>query len=63
MFRLTSRLKTDLLNRVQNGRLNDFMAVNRLAPGVSEVTDEDLDKWIAFRGSECKAGRRKSYFK
>ena len=57
MFSPMNRLKTDLRNQMQNGRLDDLITVNRLAPGVSEVTDEHLDKWIAFLDYESKAGR------
>ena len=46
MFSLMNRLKTDLRNRMKNGRLNDLMTVNRLAP--STLSDEELDELIDF---------------
>ena len=32
---LMNRLKTDLRSRMKNGRLNDLMTVNRLAPSIA----------------------------
>ena len=61
MFSLMNRLKTDLRNRMKNGRLNDLMTVNRLAP--STLSDEELDEVIDFWEADCKTGRYTSYFK
>ena len=57
MFSLMNRLKTDLRNRMNNSRLNDLMTVIRLAPGLDELTDEGLDKWIGVWESGFKSGR------
>ena len=56
-----NRLKTDVRNRMENGRLNDLMTVNRLAP--STLSDEELDEVIDFWEADCKTGRYTSYFK
>jgi hypothetical protein len=61
MFSLMNRLKTDLRNRMKNGRLDDLMTVNRLAP--STLSDEELDELIDFWEADCKTGRYTSYFK
>ena len=61
MFSLMNRLKTDLRSRMKNGRLNDLMTVNRLAP--STLSDEELDELIDFWEADCKIGRYTSYFK
>ena len=46
MFSLMNGLKTDIRNRMSNSRLNDLMAVIRLAPGLDKSKDEELGKWI-----------------
>jgi len=61
IFSLMNRLKTDVRNRMENGRLNDLMTVNRLAP--STLSDEELDEVIDFWEADCKTGRYTSYFK
>ena len=63
MFSLMNRLKTDLRNRMKTGRLNQLMTVNRLAPSVEDVTEQQLDEWIDFWDSECSKGRYTSYFR
>ena len=50
-------------NRMSNDHLNDLMTIIRLAPGLDESTDEELDKWIGVWESGCKSGRYTSYFK
>ena len=62
MHSLMNRLKKDLRNRMSHDRLNDLMT-RRLAPGLDELTDEELDKWIGVWESGCKSGRCTSYFK
>jgi len=63
MFSLMNRSKTDLRNRMKTGRLNQLMTVNRLAPSVEDVTEQQLDEWIDFWDSECSKGRYTSYFR
>ena len=44
MFSLMSRIKTDLRSRMRTDRINDIMAVNRLAPGLETQALEELDE-------------------
>ena len=62
MFSLMNRLKTDLRNKMQTSRLNQFMTVNRLGPDVSTVTDAEIDEWIDEWEAGCSHGRYTSYF-
>ena len=63
MFSLINGIKTDLRSRVRTNRINDIMAVNRLAPGLDTLALEELEECIAFWDSGCKTGRYTSYQK
>ena len=56
----------DVASRIawmSNSRLNDLLAVIRLAPGLDKLTVEELDEWIDVWDSGCRSGRYTSYFK
>ena len=63
MFSIMNRIKTDLRSRMRTDRINDIMAVNRLAPGLITLTLEELDERISFGDPGCKTGRYTSYHK
>ena len=53
MFSVVNRIKTDLRSRVRPDRINDNVAMNRLAPdrlapGLGKLVLEELDEWISF---------------
>ena len=41
---------------MKTSRLNDLITVNRLAPDIEDVTNEELDAWIDFWESEAQVG-------
>jgi hypothetical protein len=59
MFSLMNRLKSGDRVRMEHDILFDLMIVNRLAPRFRDVTDEELDEWIA---SWRKSGHCLSFF-
>ena len=57
VFSAMNRLKTDMRNRMSNERLDDLLAVNRLAPELNDISDTLLDELISHWSSTGRATR------
>ena len=57
MFSLMNGILSDLRSWMRIDRINDIMAVNRLAPGLDTLALEELEEWISFWDSRCKTRR------
>ena len=43
-----NRVKIDLRNRMSPDQINDIIKVNRLAPGLGTLAQQELGEWISF---------------